>query len=339
MTPYERVMAVLSGRKPDRIPVFPWVRDWCAVQADFGIVDILENTEKHVYSQYFARKTFGYDAVFDLFGVNGESEAMGTINRYDNGTPLIAVDHPIKDYDRDLPNLKMLNPHKDGRLPQILEGARRLKELCRGDVPVIGYVQGALRHATLLRGADRLLRDMYKKPERLKELLEVATQSLIIYGSALSQTGVDIIMVSDPSSSGDLISRKQWERWGLPGNQRLIKALKMSGVKVIFHICGDTTDRLDTFAHLSADCISLDQKVDLAKAREVLGNRCCIYGNVSTTDALSMGTPEAVEEEAKTCIEKAGRSGPFILGTGCVVPMSVKPENMRALIRAALEYG
>ncbi|MHC4241350.1 MAG: uroporphyrinogen decarboxylase family protein [Planctomycetota bacterium] len=339
MTPYQRVMAALSGEQPDRVPVIPWVRDWCAVQAGFSIVDIMENIEKYVFAQYLCQRDFGYDAVFDLCGVCAESEAMGTVIRYDNETPPMAIEHPVQDYARDLSKLNIPNPNIDGRLPMVLEGIRRLKELCRGEIPVIGYLQGPLRHATMLRGPDYLLRDMYKRPEPLQELLDIATDCQMIYGMALIHAGADIIMVSDPSSSGDLISRKHWEKWGFPSTERLVKVLKRTSVKIILHICGNTLDRMDTIAELDIDCFSVDEKVDLAKARERLGDKICIFGNVNTTDDICLGEPEMIEMQSRECIGKASRNGPFILATGCITPMVAKSENIAAMVTAALKYG
>lgn len=339
MTPYERVMTVLSGGKPDRVPVIPWVRDWCAVQNGFTIKDIMENVEKYVYAQYNSRRVFGYDAVFDLLGICAESEAMGTVIKYDDRTPPIPIEYPIRDYDRDLAKLRIPNPYKDGRLPMILEGVKRLKEICQGEIPVIGYLQGPLRHASMLRNFETVMRDMFKKQTSLQALLDIATDSLIVYGVALVHAGADIIIVSDPTSSGDAISRNQWEKWGIPSTHRLIKSLKRTGIKIILHICGDTNDRMDTFSQFGIDAMSLDENADLEMARRVLGDQFCIFGNVSPSKTLFSGTPEDVERESQKCIEKVGRNGPFILGSGCVVPGSVKPENIMAMVTAALKYG
>jgi uroporphyrinogen decarboxylase len=332
-------MSVLSGKQPDRIPVVPWVRDWCGVQAGYGIVDIIEDTCKHVYSQFYCKRKFGYDAVFDLFGVCAESEAMGTVIRYDNETPPMAVEHPIRDYASDLQNLKVLDPSRDGRIPGILEGIKRLKELCRDTVPVIGYVQGPLRHASMLRGSELLMRDMYKNRGPLKEFLEIVVESLIVYGTAVVKAGADIILIGDPSASGDAISRKQWEEWGLPGTIQLVQSLKRTGTKIILHICGNISDRLELFPQTGIDALSVDEKIDLEAARHVLGDAFCLFGNLSPSKTLFFGTPADVENESRKCIEKAGRNGPFILASGCVVPGAVPPENIAAMVHAAEEYG
>lgn len=339
MTPYDRLIAALSGEQPDRVPVVPWVRDWCAIQAGFGIVDILETVEKHVYAQYYARQKFGYDCVWDLCGVSAESEAMGTVIRYDNETPPMAVDHPVKDYDRDLNKLKIPDPRRDGRLPDILKGVESLRNMCGDSIPVIGYLQGPLRHATMLRSTEMLMRDMLKNPEPVKELMSIVVDSLMVYGAALVNAGADVIMIGDPASSGDLISRKQWEKWGLEPTIRLVQFLKHTGVKTILHICGDITDRLALMPQIGVDALSVDEKVDLKAARAALGPDFCLFGNVSPSKALFFGPPEVVDGESHQCIDKAGRDGPFILGSGCVVPEIVEAQHIAAMVHAAEKYG
>ena len=41
MTPYQRVMTALDGRKPDRVPVVPIVREWCVRQAGFEFAEVM----------------------------------------------------------------------------------------------------------------------------------------------------------------------------------------------------------------------------------------------------------------------------------------------------------
>ena len=335
-TSYKRVMVALKGGKPDRVPVMPFVRDWATKQCGFTVEDTMNNVEKYVFSQYYCARSFGYDAVQDLGGVHAESEAMGSkLKIHKNESPSI-VDYAIKDYDKDLKKLKILNPYKDGRLPIILEQIKRLKELCKGDIVIDSYLQAPFRHAAMLRGND-IYRDIIKKREKVKELLEITLYSQIIYGTALVHAGADVISISDPTSSGDIISRKQWLELGFIYTKKLVKELKKTGVKIYLHICGDTSDRLDTFMDLGIDGMSLDQKVDLEYARKVMGKKFPLIGNVSPTN-LMYSTPDEVAEESKICIEKAGKKGSFILTSGCGIGMDAPVENIQAMVDTARNY-
>jgi uroporphyrinogen decarboxylase len=159
------------------------------------------------------------------------------------------------------------------------------------------------------------MKDMFKEKENLKELLEIALNSLIVYAVAIISAGADIVFVSDPASSGDAISKKQYEEWGAPFTKRLVNMIKRSGVKAILHICGNTTDRLEIMADTGVDCLSLDGMVDFEQARKILGPKFCLMGNVDTT-ILAMGNSKDVEEKAKETLWKAGQDGAVLLSGG-----------------------
>ncbi len=336
MNSYERVMAVFNGKKPDSLPVVPMAREWCSAQAGVEFIEELENVEKHVYSQSYCVAEFGYDIVWDTYACHSESEAMGSVLKIVKGYPPSLFKPAVENYETDLPKLKLFDPYQNRRLSLILEGMRRLKSRFNGEVPVMGYIQAPLRHVSMLRGSENLMRDMHKQKENLRALLDIALSSLIVYATAIISTGVDIVFVSDPASSGDAISKKHWEEWGLPYSKKLVGLIKRSGVKTILHVCGDTTDRLQSLAATGVDCLSLDEAVDFEKAREILGPDFCLMGNVGTT-LLAFNTPEEVYEDAKTVIEKAGKGGRLLVSGGCILPGSCPAENIRAMVRAARE--
>ncbi len=334
---YQRVMLTLDGKKPGLNPVVPIVSDWCSVQAGIDFVDEMVNIEKHVYSQSFCVSQFGYDAVWDIGSRHSESEAMGSILNVKKGAKPYVEEYAIKDYESDFPRLKLFDPYKNLRLSTYLEQIRRLKSLFKGEVPVIGYVQAPFRHAAMMRGPENIMRDMHRQKDNLRELLELALNSLVIYAVAVISAGADIVFMSDPTSSGSAISKKQFEDWGLPYLKRLVGLIKRSGVKTILHICGDTSDRLETMAETGVDCLSLDEAVDFGYARKVLGSSYCLLGNISTS-LMAVGDPESVRDATREVIEKAGREGNLIISGGCGLSANVPAENMRAMVGAAREF-
>jgi uroporphyrinogen decarboxylase len=190
----------------------------------------------------------------------------------------------------------------------------------------------------MLRGAENLMRDTYKNKEDARRLLELATNSQIVWGTAVAQAGADIVFLSDPTSSGDAVSPKTYIEWGLPYTQRVASAIKKTGVKVLMHICGDTSDRLDTLESAGVDGLSLDTKVDFAFARETLGANYLLMGNVDPTNPITLGRPKTVYEHSKTVIEQAGKNGHFFLSAGCLIPEEAPVENVEAMIRAGVEH-
>jgi uroporphyrinogen decarboxylase len=339
MNSYERVMAAIRGEQPDRVPVIPAAREWCIRQAGFTFSQVLQSPEKYVFSQYYCVREFEYDAVWDLFAVHAESEALGSRLKIGEDVPPSVIEPILQDYSKDLSRIGLPNPYKDGRLPDMLAIVRRLKELCAGRIPVLGYCQAPFRHAVMLRGLEKILRDTKKAPESLKELLEISVTGLIHWGIAVAEAGADILCISDPTVSRDVMSRDTWLEFGFPYLQRLAHALKRTGKPLQLHVCGDTTDRLDTFVQAGFDILCLDTKVDFALARQRVGDEVCLMGNVCPFTTLLFGTPQEVEEESRKVIEQAGLRGKLILSSGCMLSPETPPPNVRAMVQAAVKYG
>jgi MtaA/CmuA family methyltransferase len=240
---------------------------------------------------------------------------MGSVLKIAKGYPPSVLTPAVEDYKRDLPKLKLFDPYQNKRLTTVLEGVRRLKARFAGEIPVMGYVQGVMRHASMLRGSEKVMKDMFKEKENLRELCEIALNSLIVYVVALISAGADIVFVSDPASSGDAVSKKQYEEWGAPYTKRLVNMIKRSGVKTILHICGNTTDRLEVMAGTGVDGLSLDGAVNFEDARRILGPNFCLMGNVDTT-LFGLGEAKAVKEASKEILQKAGKEGCLLLSAG-----------------------
>ena len=333
MNAYERVMSVFNGETPDCCPVVPIVREWCSKQAGISFVEDLENPAKHIEIQEVCQERFAYDVIWgECFACHSESEAMGSKLKYGEGMLPSVVEPAVKDYDLDMPKLELFDPYQHPRLASLLSSARALKEKYAGQVPVISYVQAPFRHASMLRGSENVMRDMFKNKDNLRRLCQLALYSQIIYATALISTGTDVIFFSDPTSSGDAVSKKMWEEWGLPFTTELVGLAKRSGVKTILHICGNTNDRLESLASTGVDCLSLDMAVDFAKAREVLGPKFPLMGNVDT-NLLALGKADKVAEASQKVIEAAGAEGGLLLSSGCVMADLCPAENMEAMVR------
>lgn len=115
------------------------------------------------------------------------------------------------------------------------------------------------------------------------------------------------------------------------------------GFKVHIHFDADLTLVLDILRSITDGLprgkVMIDfEKTDMKKAKEVIGDKVCIMGNVPSA-MLVYGTPEEVDAYCKQLIEDCAAGGGFILGTECEVPWDAKRENVRAIIEAAEKYG
>ena len=115
-------------------------------------------------------------------------------------------------------------------------------------------------------------------------------------------------------------------------------ALIDEGIMPVLFAEGSYMTRLETVNEFPSGTVTwrFDQ-TDMARAKEVLGDRCCITGNVPTS-LIATGSPEAVKERCRELIEACVEGGGYILTSGASVEKA-PPENLRAMMEAAKEYG
>ena len=74
-------------------------------------------------------------------------------------------------------------------------------------------------------------------------------------------------------------------------------------------------------------------------AKQTVGARHVLFGNVDPSGVLALGTPEVVREKTCELISVWKPEGRFVLNSGCALPFSTPPENIRAFIETAHEFG
>lgn len=148
------------------------------------------------------------------------------------------------------------------------------------------------------------------------------------------EAGAELVCQSEPVSSGDMISKKIFEKLALPYIKSANNGINGRVKAKMLHICGKTTKILDFIPQTGADFFSLDYKVNLTLAREKLGGKIAFGGQLDPIKVLLEGAPKDVENAAEKCITDAGLNG-YVLMPGCDVPPKTKMENVQAMIKVA----
>ncbi len=271
------------------------------------------------------------------------AEGFGCQTTRDEGE-LPALIEPAVGSLADVFSVQPLDPHADGRMPLMLEAIAKVRAAVGDEVAVRSPGTGPFALASYLIGTQEWLCEVGMieagldgaNEEAVQHALDVTTESLIRFGKACWDAGADIIHCGDSLASCDMISPRTYERFALPCQQRVFKAWKEHGITgSILHICGNSTKVLDLYADTGADLIEIDNMVDLAVARERIGERVTLVGNVHTVNDLLQGNPESVHAAAERCIQQAGGGEGFILGSGCIVPRYTPIENLQEMVRVA----
>ena len=253
-----------------------------------------------------------------------------------------AVDSLDRVYELEVPD-----PLTDGRMPVIIEAARMVRAAVGDEVAIRTSGTGPFALASYFIGTQEFLIQVGmangglpgSDPQAIHHALDIAADGLIAFGKACFDAGSDLLHCGDSLASCDVISPADYERWAFPYQRKVIQAWKDHGAKTLLHICGDSTKVLDLYAQTGADIIEIDHKVDLARAKEIVGDRACLIGNVDPVTVLLQGTPERVRAASNACLDAAAPGGGYVLGSGCVVPRITPLENIRAMVETARAYA
>ncbi len=339
MTSKERMDAFAGGTPYDRIPCNAFIGEHAARVIGITVREYHHNPELTAKAQLAAQRTYGSDGVGVGVGLTGMPEALGSKVEYPlESTPFIS-DYAVKEYS-DLDKLQIPDPRKDKRLSTVLRASEILLEGSKGEVKVSTGVCGAFSSAGNLRGAEKLLKDLYVYPEFVHKLLRIITDSTIAFIKEAGKLGVSI-GIGEPTASGSLISARQFREFVLPYLKELSDAIIRVGAPAPqLHICGNTKKIWNEMADSGAGSLSLDNVIDLEDAKKAVGNRVVLVGNIKPTDTMYLGTPQTVEENVKENLRKAYDSSKgYVLALGCGLPTNTRPENIHALVDSARRYG
>jgi MtaA/CmuA family methyltransferase len=230
----------------------------------------------------------------------------------------------------DIKRLVPPDPATGPRMSDRVEAVKLFRECVGGEVPIMGWVEGALAEAADLRSVYLTMTDLARRPDWLEELLEICVGVEIAFARAQVQAGADIIGLGDAVASQ--ISPAMYRRFALPYEQRIFAAVHEMGALARLHICGNTTRILPDMMNSGADIIDLDWMVDMKSAAERFGDRMSFCGNADPVAIMMQGTPEKVYAATQYCMTVGGPRS--ISGAGCEVPDGTPEENFHAQTRA-----
>lgn len=325
MNSYERVMRRVRGERVDRIPNFDIMMTFAAHYIRQPLSCYYHDYHVLCAANYAVQRDFGLDIVQAISDPFREASDLGSIIEFPEDDQPILVEPFLNDYS-DLPCLKYVAPESGPRMSDRLDALRSFRERVGGEVPIMGWVEGALAEAADLRGVTALMLDLSLAPEWVDELLEKCVAVEIAFARAQIEAGADLIGLGDAVAS--MINREMYERFALPYERRIFDAVHEMGALARLHICGRTTHLLDLMACSGADIIDLDSMVDLGKAAQVIGSRAALCGNFNPVTVMLQGTPDQVRAATRACIEVGGAR--LLSGAGCEIPDWTPLANLLA---------
>jgi uroporphyrinogen decarboxylase len=338
MTPIERFAAYQRCEPLDRLPCVPIVGNTVARVLGIKVSEFRGNGRLIADAQIAAYRQFGYDVIRIFTDLYTQAEAMGAqINYPEDETAYL--EKPAISSVHEIASLRPVDPYRDGNLPQHLEAMERTFFAVGKEVPVTGALTGPFTTASFLIGTENLARLMLKNPDAVHQLCEVAVQGALAYAKAILDTGCTPSL-TDAMCSTTVISPKQFKEFGQPYLKRLVEYIHGRGHAVTLHICGKTAFIWEAMADTGADCLSLDNAASLEAAKEKVGHRVRLMGNVPPSEIMLLGNPAQVRAAVRACVRQA-HDNPrgLIVASGCSLPVETPFANIDAMLNAVREIG
>jgi hypothetical protein len=370
MNAKDRVLAVLEGRIPDRVPIGEFAVDFDTVEKVIGHETYLRAKAKSQIAFWEGR----HDEVADSYlrdhielhekldlDIVTFPMATWSIPRETDDPPPRRIDDATwedkygrvwkySDITADITCIH--DPVADARgytvaefwgeptLPVIEDRSWRILDTViqrfRGEKFVCGPSGGEVG-IVMLGGMARGMTMLLDQPE----VVRAATKFMV-----KRQNLMDDVMVHSDSDgvlwgadfgykSGPFINPEMFREFFFEANRERVRNLREKhGKKVLKHCCGNLKGMLDMFVEIGYDAYQSIQPtagMDICEIKASHGDRITLWGGVHVEHLLA-GTPEEVRQDVRYAMACAKRGGRFILGSSHSIAVGTKYDNYMAML-------
>lgn len=217
-----------------------------------------------------------------------------------------------------------------GRSSTVINAIKILKAK-NTEVPIIGNITGPISTASSIMEPVVFYKELRKNNEKAHEYMTFITKQITEFAIKQIEAGADIIAISDPSGTGEILGPKLFDEFAVKYINQIIAEVKRLSKRSIVHICGQMKNVYKEVNKIESDVLSFDSIVSISEAKKNLGNRL-IMGNVSTY-TIEFGEMQKIADMTKKCV----LDGSDIISPACGLGMKSSLKNVRSMLSALTE--
>ena len=341
LKPRERFLRACRSEDVDYTPVWfmrqagRYLPGYREVRSKYSVLEIAKTPSACEEVTLMPVKELGVDAAVMFADIMLPLEGMGLNFRIEeNIGPIIA--NPIKDLD-DVEKLRESNPQRD--VPYVLEAIGRVRaKLNETAHALVGFSGAPFTIASYLiegqpsRDFTKTKKLMFDDKETWNILMSKLADMISKYLSAQIKSGVDAIQLFD--SWVGTLSHSDYDEFVAPFVN-----------KIFNHVGGDYPDTpkihfgTNTFHLLKSmkekaggDVFSIDWRTPITSARETLGKRNAIQGNLEPAVLLSRDKEGFIARRTQQVLDDNGGSTGHIFNLGHGILRDTPPENAKFVV-------
>lgn len=283
-------------------------------------------------------RRFALDAAIIFSDILTIPDAMGLGLHFVSGEGP-RFERPLSSAD-DIRNLP--RPEVAESLAYVMDAVALTRRELNGQVPLIGFSGSPWTLATYMveggssKTFSKAKKLIYQEPELAHALLGKLSETVTDYLNAQISSGAQAVQIFD--TWGGALAAPAYREFSLRYMTRIVAGLQRENegrsVPVILFSKGCNT-QLEALAATGCDALGVDWTITLQEARQRVGGRVALQGNLDP--AVLLAEPEVVRREAQGVLESYGHGNGHVFNLGHGITPDVNPDHLAALIEAVRE--
>ena len=229
-------------------------------------------------------------------------------------------------------------------LDYVMNAVTAIRSALNGRVPLIGFSGSPWTLATYMveGGSSKDFREprklMYSQPEVMHRLLDHLAVSVTDYLNCQIRAGAQAVQIFD--TWGGLLSTWAYEEFSLSYMRKIVDGLirEHDGRRVpVILFTKNGGQWLESMADTGADALGLDWTTDINNARERVGDRVALQGNMDPS--MLYAPPARIRQEVADILARFGAHPGHIFNLGHGITPDVDPAHAGAFIEAVVELS
>lgn len=242
----------------------------------------------------------------------------------------------------DVEALPIPDPNDD--LGYVMDAVRTIRRELNGRVPLIGFSGSPWTLATYMieGGSSKDFRQAkalaFNEPQVMHQLLDKLAQSVTAYLNGQIQAGAQAVQIFD--TWGGSLSHAAYREYSLSYMKQIIDGLirEHDGRDIpVILFTKNGGQWLEAIADAGPTAVGLDWTTDIGMARQRIGDRVALQGNMDPT--MLYASPERIRQEVASILDSFGNGSGHVFNLGHGITPEVDPEHARVFIESVHELS
>lgn len=250
-------------------------------------------------------------------------------------------EHPVRDR-KAIESLPIPDPEQE--LRYVMDAVRLIRRELGGRVPLIGFSGspwtlatymvegGGTKNFALSKGM------MFDQPDLMHALLGKLSESVTSYLNAQIAAGAQAVMIFD--TWGGMLTPSDYREFSLNYMKQIVERLTREAegrrIPIILFTKGGSA-WLEEMAATGCDALGLDWTIDIAEARQRVGDKVALQGNMDPSTLYA--SPAVIRDSVARILESYGHGSGHVFNLGHGIHPAIDPEHAGAMIEAVHELS